>query len=116
MKTDEEVIKFLSVCGEENLQFLLQPARLEGPRGPRRLVACDAIPLFSVDATSSDQTVIRTNHDVPARTRGARSSAASQKRLAQLAADKSGGERAAAKADVLSSAPSSSRWRASAST
>ena len=27
VKTDEEVIKFLRNCGEENLQFLLQPAR-----------------------------------------------------------------------------------------
>ena len=29
VKTDEEVIKFLRNCGEENLQFLLQPARLK---------------------------------------------------------------------------------------
>ena len=31
VKTDEEVIKFLRNCGEENLQFLLQPARLKRP-------------------------------------------------------------------------------------
>ena len=29
VKSDEEVIKFLRNCGEENLQFLLQPARLK---------------------------------------------------------------------------------------
>ena len=29
MKTDQEVITFLRNCGEENLQFLLQPARLK---------------------------------------------------------------------------------------
>ncbi len=29
VKTDQEVISFLQNCGEENLQFLLQPARLK---------------------------------------------------------------------------------------
>ena len=29
VKTDQEVITFLRNCGEENLQFLLQPARLK---------------------------------------------------------------------------------------
>jgi Ca2+-binding EF-hand superfamily protein len=29
VKEDKEVIKFLETCGEPNLQFLLQPKRLE---------------------------------------------------------------------------------------
>ena len=29
VKSDEEVIKFLTTCGEENLQFLLHPPRLQ---------------------------------------------------------------------------------------
>ena len=33
VKTDQEVIRFLTTCGEENLQFLLHPPRL--PTGGR---------------------------------------------------------------------------------
>ena len=29
VKKDEEVIKFLSTCGDENLEFLLHPPRLQ---------------------------------------------------------------------------------------
>ena len=29
VKTDQEVIRFLTTCGEENLQFLLHPPRLQ---------------------------------------------------------------------------------------
>ena len=29
VKTDQEVIRFLTTCGEENLQFLLHPPRLK---------------------------------------------------------------------------------------
>ncbi|KAH8092910.1 hypothetical protein JL720_5078 [Aureococcus anophagefferens] len=32
---DKDVVKFLKTCGEENLQFLLFPARLEGAPGAR---------------------------------------------------------------------------------
>ena len=70
VKTDQEVISFLQNCGEENLQFLLQPARLKKAlkaldtdgsgeidveewcvtRRPSRFIAIDAVDAYKHNA------------------------------------------------------------------
>ena len=83
MKTDEEVIKFLRNCGEENLQFLLQPARLK-----KALEVLDEDGSGEIDVDEWEQAIQR----------------GLSKRLAQLAAERERRERAAAKADAEFSA------------
>ena len=83
VKTDEEVIKFLRNCGEENLQFLLQPARLK-----KALEVLDEDGSGEIDVDEWEQAIQR----------------GLSKRLAQLAAERERRERAAAKADAEFSA------------
>ena len=83
VKTDQEVITFLRNCGEENPQFLLQPARLK-----KALEVLDEDGSGEIDVEEWEQAIQR----------------GLSKRLAQLAAERERRERAAAKADAEFSA------------
>ena len=109
VKTDQEVIRFLTTCGEENLQFLLHPPRLQKAleildtdnsgevdekewyvwRRPFYLPTWDAI----------DATVLVRSSPVAARRDEAIQRGLS-KRLEQLAAERERRERAALRADA----------------
>ena len=78
VKSDKEVIDFLKDCGEENLQFLLEPKRLD-----RALNALDTSQDGEVDVDEWEEAIQR----------------GLKVRLAQLAEDRERRERAAAAED-----------------
>ena len=79
MKTDQEVIRFLTTCGEENLQFLLHPPRLQ-----KALEILDTDNSGEVDEKEWDEAIQR----------------GLSKRLEQLAMERERRERAALRADA----------------
>ncbi len=79
VKTDQEVIRFLTTCGEENLQFLLHPPRLQ-----KALEILDTDNSGEVDEKEWDEAIQR----------------GLSKRLEQLAMERERRERAALRADA----------------
>ena len=79
VKTDQEVIRFLTTCGEENLQFLLHPPRLQ-----KALEILDTDNSGEVDEKEWDEAIQR----------------GLSKRLEQLALERERRERAALRADA----------------
>ena len=78
VKSDQEVITFLTTCGEENLQFLLHPPRLQ-----KALEILDTDKSGEVDESEWDEAIQR----------------GLSKRLEQLAAEQERRAKAAAAAD-----------------
>ena len=79
VKSDQEVIRFLTTCGEENLQFLLHPPRLQ-----KALEILDTDNSGEVDEKEWDEAIQR----------------GLSKRLEQLAMERERRERAALRADA----------------
>jgi Ca2+-binding EF-hand superfamily protein len=79
VKTDQEVIRFLTTCGEDNLQFLLHPPRLQ-----KALEILDTDNSGEVDEKEWDEAIQR----------------GLSKRLEQLAMERERRERAALRADA----------------